>query len=221
MERPCLQPVNFNKRFLVTVDASTVGLGAILSQVDEHGKEHPNAYASRSLNQAEQKYSPHHLEALGMLWACKHFKPYLVGKEFTIRTDHKPLKALNRIQGQALERVRAEMEEFLPYKVEYMKGGVMPADGLSRQEEINSLSLTSDLSWQQIFKAQVTDLQCKAMVCFKKFKQLPQNSSLLLLVKQLTDKIKLVKGVICIKVENKFLPFAPFCLLYTSDAADE
>ena len=138
-----LVPVDFKKTFIVTVDASTTGLGAILSQVDSTGVERPNAFASRSLKESEKHYSSHHLESLGMWWACKHFKPYLIGKEFTSRTDHKPLTSLNRVQGQALERVRAEMEEFLPYKVEYIKGEQMPADGLSRlnEEQVNTTSL--------------------------------------------------------------------------------
>ena len=208
VNRPCLKPVDFNKPFILTVDASNVGLGAILSQKNSLGIENPNAYASRSLNDAEKQYSSHHLESLGMLWACKHFKPYLVGREFTIRTDHKPLVALNRTQGQALERIRAEMEEFLPYKVEYLKGDKMPADGLSRQE-INSLSLTSKLTWQQVFKAQLEDLQCKALTCFIKYKQLPQNEGLATLVNELKGRIKLVKGVICITTDRGPLPYAP------------
>ena len=207
--RPCLRPVDFSKEFIVTVDASTTGLGAILSQRDGMKIESPCAYASRSLNDAERKYSPHHLESLGMVWACRHFKPYLAGREFTLRTDHKPLVSLNRVQGQALERLRAEMEEFLPYKVEYIKGEKMPADGLSRQYELNSLTLTANLSWQQIFKAQTEDLQCKALLCFKKFKQIPQNAHLEKLVSELKTRLKLVKGVVCIEIDKRTVPFAP------------
>ena len=66
----------------------------------------------------EEKVPRSRLEAAGILWACKHFKPYLVGREFVIRTDHKPLLSLNLVDGQALEKIRVEMEEFLPYKVE-------------------------------------------------------------------------------------------------------
>ena len=42
-ERPCLAPVDFNREFIVTTDASGVGLGCILSQVGEDGLEHPCA----------------------------------------------------------------------------------------------------------------------------------------------------------------------------------
>ena len=206
MSRPCLSPVDFEKQFIVTVDASTKGLGAILSQVGKDGVERPNAYASRVLKDSESKYSPHHLESLGMLWACKHFKPYLVGKEFVIRTDHKPLVALNRVQGQALERVRAEMEEFLPYKVQYLKGEKMPADGLSRLGECCDVS--SFISWPQVFSAQRMDAGAKALVCWLKFKQRPQNPKLNDLLKECEGRIKLVRGVVCAKSGLPFVPSA-------------
>ena len=73
-----------------------------------------------------------------MLWGCRHFKAYLLGQHFTLRTDHKPLTALNKTQGATLERLLAELEEFLPFTVEYLNGDQMPADGLSR------LTKTSD-----------------------------------------------------------------------------
>ena len=69
----------------------TIGLEVILSQKDDKGTERPVAYASRVLNEAEKKQAPFHLEHLAMLWGCKNFRPYLMGKHFTIRTDHRPL----------------------------------------------------------------------------------------------------------------------------------
>ena len=143
-----------------------------------------------------------------MLWACKHFKPYLIGKEFTIRTDHKPLTSLNRIQGQALERVRAEMEEFLPYKVEYIKGEQMPADGLSRlnEEQVNSTSLF--ISWSQVFSSQRRDNGAKAIVCWLKFKQVPQNLELRQLVEGHAKDMKLIQGVVSHKDGRPYAPSA-------------
>ena len=144
--RPCLAPVDFKKIFYVTVDSSKTGVGAILSQFDEQGVERPCAYASKTFGPKEENYAPTRLEASGMLWACRHFKPYLVGKEFVIRTDHKPLVSLNRIDGQVMERVRAEMEEFLPYRLEYLQGSKMPADGLSRVCNALDIGITWELS---------------------------------------------------------------------------
>jgi hypothetical protein len=119
------------------VDSSKMGVGGILSQ-RHNGIEHPCAYASRTLSETEKKYSASHLEAFGILWCCRHFKPYLVAKEFTIRTDHKPLLCLNTNKN-ALNQIQAQLDEFLPYKLEYLQGDKMPADGLSRMNRICNL----------------------------------------------------------------------------------
>src|ERR1044072_543714 len=54
---PILSNLNFNEPFIIYTDASQIGLGAVLSQVKEDGKEHVIAYASKSLNKAEKNYS--------------------------------------------------------------------------------------------------------------------------------------------------------------------
>jgi hypothetical protein len=54
---PVLAFPDFSKPFVIFTDASDYGLGAVLSQLDENGKDRPIAYASRHLNKTEQKYS--------------------------------------------------------------------------------------------------------------------------------------------------------------------
>ena len=81
---------------------------------------------------SEQGWSSFHVEHLAMLWACRHFKPYLLGKHFLLRTDHQPLVSLNKVTGQQMDRIKAELEDF-SFTVEYIPGDKMPADGLSRQ----------------------------------------------------------------------------------------
>ena len=59
----------------ISVDASPVGLAAILSQVDgKTGTHHIVTYASRSLSETEQRYSETEREALAVVWACEHRK---------------------------------------------------------------------------------------------------------------------------------------------------
>ena len=65
--------------FILVTDASMEGLGAVLGQKREDGHVHPVAYASRSLNPHEKNYSITELETLGLVWAVKHFRPYLLG----------------------------------------------------------------------------------------------------------------------------------------------
>ena len=69
-------------------DASRCGLGAVLAQEQADGKVRPIAYASRSLQKHESNYGVTELEGLGVVWAVRHFRPYLYG------TDHVALKSL-------------------------------------------------------------------------------------------------------------------------------
>ena len=70
---PILSYPNFNEPFIIYTDASQIGLGAVLSQVKEDGKEHVIAYASKSLNGAEKNYSVTKQECLAVVWAIRHF----------------------------------------------------------------------------------------------------------------------------------------------------
>ena len=91
---PVLAFPDFTKDFILETDASGVGLGAILAQGDKDGNVHPIAYASRTLQQHEKNYAVTELEALGIVWAIKHFYHYLYGHHYEVYTDHEPLIAL-------------------------------------------------------------------------------------------------------------------------------
>jgi hypothetical protein len=74
-------------------------VGAILRQ-GKTGQDKPIAHASRTLNSAEQNYSTIEKELTAIVWACKHFRPYLLGRTFTIVTDHKPLTWMIKVKDQ-------------------------------------------------------------------------------------------------------------------------
>ena len=80
--------VKLNTR--VKCDASHLGLDASIEQ-DNRGNWKTVAFASRFLNIAELKYSINEIELLRLVWAPDHFKNYLLGKQFSILTDHKAL----------------------------------------------------------------------------------------------------------------------------------
>ena len=90
---PILKRPDFSKPFKLYTDTSSFGLGAILAQEDDTG-EYIITYASRGTRDAEAFYRSIQLECLGIVWAIKHFKHYLIGKKFTLVTDHTALRWL-------------------------------------------------------------------------------------------------------------------------------
>jgi hypothetical protein len=84
---------DFKVPFILTTDASTVRLGAVLFQVQE-GIERPVSFASRQLNKARKAYSASELETLAVVWAKMYYRCYLYGKRFLVWTDHAALKFL-------------------------------------------------------------------------------------------------------------------------------
>ena len=68
------------------------GLGAVL--LKQHNEWKPVAFASRSMTDTEKRYSQIEKEALALVWACKKFSDYVIGKSIQLETDHKPLVPL-------------------------------------------------------------------------------------------------------------------------------
>ena len=79
---------------MVSADASSHGLGAVLLQKQPDGEFKPRSYSSRSLTPTERLYAQIEKEALAFTWGCERFSDYLLELTFCIRTDHKPLVLL-------------------------------------------------------------------------------------------------------------------------------
>lgn len=138
---PILQYPNWKEPFVLTTDASNFAIGAILSQ-GPVGKDLPIAYASRTLNKAETSYSTSEKELLAIVWAVKHFRPYLYGQKFKIVCDHRPLTWLFNCKDASsrLVRWRLKLEEY-DYEIVFKPGRINSnADALSR----NPVMLTLD-----------------------------------------------------------------------------
>ena len=80
----------------VSCDASPCGLGAILWQQDSSGQWLPVTCASRSLADAETRYSQLEREMLGVVLALTRFRQYVLGRHVDVFTDHKPLLSIVR-----------------------------------------------------------------------------------------------------------------------------
>ena len=111
---PILAYPDYTKPFVLDTDASNSGIGAVLSQVQDDGTECVVAYASRSLTRQEQKYCVTRRELLAVVEFTHHFRPYLLGREFTLRTDHGSLDWLRNFKepkGQ-LARWLEKLQEY-------------------------------------------------------------------------------------------------------------
>ena len=134
----CMSYFDKNKQTFVTVDASPIGIPAILSQKSKNSDVNSQkiiAYASRALFDTEKCYSQTEKEALAIIWAVEHFHLFRYGSEFTLVTNHKPLEI---IYGQHTAKTSACIERWVlrlqPYtfKIVYKSGTNNLADYLSR-----------------------------------------------------------------------------------------
>lgn len=130
---PILAVPDFDKPFTVHCDASSYGIGGMLSQTID-GVEHPIAYVSRSLNKCERNYSATEREALGVLFSVEKFQAYLGSRRFKVITDHSSLRWFMNLENPSgrLARWGCRLSQF-NFDIEHRKGteNVVP-DALSR-----------------------------------------------------------------------------------------
>ena len=142
---PILAYPNFSKPFILDTDASDTGIGSVLSQIQEDGKECVIAYGSRVLTKPERRYSVTRKELLAVVTFINHFRQYLLGSTFKLRTDHHSLKWLRNFrnpEGQ-LARWLEKLEEY-SFTVEHRPGNKHNnADSLSRIPYSLSVQATS------------------------------------------------------------------------------
>jgi len=86
-----LEHFDDSKQLILACDASSYGVGAVLSHINGDKPERPVAYAARSLSATERKYSQLDREALAIMFGVSKFHQYLYGRYFLIYSDYQPL----------------------------------------------------------------------------------------------------------------------------------
>ena len=152
--KPLVQPYSLDNEVTLTTDASEKTIGGVLTQ-----NGHPVIYISRNLSKSEQKYSNIEREGLAVVFAVTRLKQYLLGRKFTLRTDHKPLQYIFNPNSQIPKVVSARLARWAitlmayDYEVQYTPGQeIGHADAMSRLR----------------FKDDENDLVAVAMATFEK-----------------------------------------------------
>lgn len=140
----CEYPYNFpyskDLGIILHCDASGNSIGAVLSQVNDKGKEIPIYYYSRLLKEREMRYSTIEKELTAIHDSLLKLRQYLIGRKFIVKTDHKPLLGIIKNNTSSLgarwARRLLRISEY-EFEIEYLRGkDNVVADALSR---INSL----------------------------------------------------------------------------------
>lgn len=138
-----LQYPDFEKEFIIKVDASSLGCAGVLLQKHD-GIDLPVAYFSKTFQNGEKNKAIIEKELLAIYHSILAFRAYVYNKKFTVYTDHKPLIYLFAMKNATskLVRIRMELEEY-DFDICYIKGKEnIQADALSRIpfSEIKNLS---------------------------------------------------------------------------------
>ncbi|GJU69178.1 ty3-gypsy retrotransposon protein [Tanacetum coccineum] len=126
---PILGLLNFEEMFVVEADASTVGIGAVLMQ-----KGHPFSYFSRKLGPRMHLAATYQKELLAIVEVVYKWRQYLLGRRFTIRTDHRSLKELmQQVFQTPLQQKYVRNLMGFDFVIKYKPGATnQVADALSR-----------------------------------------------------------------------------------------
>ena len=136
MNSPVLVSPDFQKQFKLAVDASDVGIGAILCQEGDDGIDRVVCFFSKKLNKFQKNYSTIEKECLALLLSLQHFDVYLnvTLHPVMVFTDHNPLTFLHKManKNQRLTRWSLQLQQY-DIVISHIKGkdNIIP-DALSR-----------------------------------------------------------------------------------------
>lgn len=212
----CSQPVLeiFDQDLPINIytDASLEGVGAILKQTQPNGKEKPVAYFSKKLNAAQKKKKAIYLECIAIKEAVRYWQYWLIGKSFTVYSDHKPLENMN-LKSRTDEEL-GDLTYYLSqydFKIKYAPGKQnLEADCLSRNPVLESdenldeqLKVVNMVKLEDILKDQNEneEIQNKKSQLIEKnniyFKKIKKKEKIILSEDYSTELIKKIHENLC------------------------
>jgi deoxyuridine 5'-triphosphate nucleotidohydrolase len=155
---PVLRLADPHLPFIVTTDASDYAIGAVLEQ-EENGVRRPVEFYSKTLNKAQRNWPAYDKELHAIIEATKHWRTYLMGKHFTVYTDHMPLKYLrnkDRLPHRHVEYL--DWLSLYDFEVHYKPGKAnRVADALSRRSDLKELNALLLIEADQEFVQAIVD----------------------------------------------------------------
>ena len=105
---PVLMMPDQTKPFQIKSNASKYASGAVLTQLDSNGDQHPAAFLSKTFNETKWNYEIYDRELLAIIWALEEWRHYIQGSGHTtmVYSNHQNLtyfcnaQKLNRRQAR-------------------------------------------------------------------------------------------------------------------------
>lgn len=143
-----LRPIDWSKQMTLTTDASLIGIGAWIGQMDTEDNLQPVICISKKLNPTQTRWSATKRELYAMMWAMTKLRHYLLGRHFIVQVDHKPL--VNMFKEKISILMEGWIDKILEFDfaIEHIPGDMNElADALSRlhdETEIHVKQMTID-----------------------------------------------------------------------------
>ncbi|GJW93030.1 ty3-gypsy retrotransposon protein [Tanacetum coccineum] len=153
---PLLSLPNFDREFVIEADASGDGIGAVLMQ-----ENRPISYFSQKLGPRMRVAATYQKELFAIVEAVYKWRQYLLGRRFTIRTDHKSIKELMQqvVQTPLQQKYVRKLMGF-DFSIEYKTGSAnRAADALSRVFEEDDQLSASFMAFSQPLVGLVGELR--------------------------------------------------------------
>ena len=137
---PCFTHPNLEAPFTLYTDASKIAVDAVLLQRDTAKVERPISFFSKKLSSAQRNYSTFERKCLAVVCALEPFRFYLLGRPYSLRTDHRALQWLISKEPKASARISGWLATLMEYpmQIEYVCGCKNAiADALSRLDSVS------------------------------------------------------------------------------------